>query len=338
MKTHVYTSGTDGYHTYRIPSLLCTQKGTLLAICEGRRNGRGDHGDIDLLVKRSENGGHTWSPQQLIYGEPGEVTVGNPCLVQDETTGSIWLSCTCDNDRVLVMRSDDDGRTWSTPSDITREVKEEDWNWYATGPGVGIQLQNEPYEGRLLIPCDHRVPDGYDCGSHAIYSDDGGSSWQLGDAIQPGANECQAAELSDGRVIMNIRMQAHSEGFRGVATSRDGGKSWADFDHDRNLPCPKCQAGLVGLGRPGGEDILFFTNPCPATLPGRDKGERVNMTVRRSEDGGRTWSIHRVLHEGPAAYSCLTMLPDGDVGCLYEAGDESPYEHLVFARFSADRN
>ena len=333
MKTDVFTSGTDGYHTYRIPALLTAPGGSLLAFCEGRRNSRADHGDIDLLVKRSEDRGRTWSEQAVVYCEAGEVTIGNPCPVVDAETGTIWMLFCRNNVDVLLTRSTDDGLTWSDPVDITKDVKKGAWTWYATGPGVGVQLSRGPRRGRLLIPCDHRNPEAYDCGSHSVYSDDGGASWRLGGAVRPGANECQFGELADGTVIMNTRMQTHSKGYRGAAFSRDGGESWTGFRHDRNLPCPKCQASLVeGIGK----NSLLFSNPSARGPASPGGGERANMTVRSSDDGGRTWTAAIVLHEGPAAYSCLALFPGGAVGCLYEAGSESPYEHIVFERFRMD--
>ncbi len=330
MKARVFTSGRDGYHTYRIPALLVTKAGTLLAFCEGRRNGRGDHGDLDLLVKRSQDGGKTWSEQQLIYGEPGDVTIGNPCPVVDGDTGTVWLPFCRENDDVLITHSEDDGETWADPVDITADVKKATWGWYATGPGVGIQLQRGEHKGRLVIPCDHREDETYGNGSHVIYSDDHGATWQLSALIKPGANECQVVELADGSLKMNIRMQTHREGVRGISVSRDGGRNWSAIVHDANLPCPKCQASWVGKG-----DRLVFSNPVsptPPEYPQPERGARVNMTVRLSEDGGQTWSCKKLLHEGPAAYSCLVLLPDGDVGCLYEAGEEHPYQYLIFER------
>lgn len=328
MKTNVFTSGQNGYHTYRIPSLIITQKGTVLAICEGRRNNRRDHGDIDLLIKRSEDGGKTWSPQQVVYGEAGDITIGNPCPVVDQSTGTIWMAFNRDNTDVLITHSKDDGFTWATPTDITSSVKQNDWDWYATGPGVGIQLHNSQYKGRLVIPCDHRNDKTYGNGAHAIYSDDHGKTWHLSNIIQPGANECQAVELADGTLKMNIRMQRHGQGLRAISTSQDGGQSWTPITHDPNLICPRCQAGFVSAG---GNHVVF-SNPAYKGQPNPEKGPRENMTVRFSTNGGTSWAQEKVLHAGPSAYSCVTVFDNGDVGCLYEAGGEHPYEHLVFER------
>ena len=133
----LFVSGKDGYHTYRIPALIVTRQGSLLAFCEGRKNNRRDHGDIDLLVKRSTDGGRTWSDQQIVYEEGGteEITIGNACPVVDRETGTIWLPFCRDNRDVLVTKSIDDGVSWSEPVDITADVKNPEWSWVATGPG-----------------------------------------------------------------------------------------------------------------------------------------------------------------------------------------------------------
>ena len=166
----LFVSGRDGYHTYRIPALLTTVQGTLLAFCEGRKDDRSDAGNIDLLVKRSTDGGRTWSSQQVIWDD-GPNTCSNPCPVVDQKTGTIWLLLTHNpgdeglreilkpeargTRTVWVSSSEDDGQTWSQPGEITDSTKDPEWDWYATGPGVGIQLQKGPHQGRLVIPCDH---------------------------------------------------------------------------------------------------------------------------------------------------------------------------------------
>lgn len=346
--TDVYVSGEDGYHTYRIPSLLVTKKGTLLAFCEGRKGGRGDSGNIDLLVKRSEDGGATWSRQQVVWDD-GANTCGNPCPVVDERTGTIWLTMTWnhgqdtehqimqsagqDTRRVFVTHSDDDGRTWAQPREITETTKRPEWRWYATGPGVGIQLKHGPWQGRLLIPCDHSVvtredPTGYN--SHVIFSDDHGKTWQLGGAIRPAVNECQVVELTDGTLLMNMRNYDPSQNTRAIATSGDGGLTWSQVGHDPVLVEPICQASLVryDLWPEGEQDCLLFSNPAHGRT-----GVRRDMTVRLSRDGGKTWPIERLLWPGPTAYSCLAVRPDGTIACLFEGGRENPYERIVFARF-----
>src|SRR5262245_42996813 len=158
VQTEVFTSQTEGYHTFRIPALVITKQGTLLAFCEGRKTSRADQGDIDLVLKRSTDGGKTWGPLQVVHEEGGtaKITIGNPCPVVDQDTGTVWLPFCRDNNDVFVTHSTDEGRTWAAPVQITAQVKKPGWTWYATGPGVGIQLRHGPHRGRLVIPCDHR--------------------------------------------------------------------------------------------------------------------------------------------------------------------------------------
>lgn len=341
VQTPVYVAGENGYHTYRIPSLLVSKKGTLLAFCEGRKTGRGDHGDLDLMLRRSTDGGKTWTQQQVVYEEGGDkkITIGNPCPVVDQSTGRIWMPFCRDNDDVLMTYSDDDGQTWAKPQDITSDVKQADWTWYATGPGVGIQLTRGPHAGRMVIPCDHRGPfqDGDATFSHAFYSDDHGETWKLGETIAPHTNECQVAELQDGTLIMNMRNYWGREGkvadrdkCRAVATSKDGGHSWSKLRFDHTLVEPICQASLISapplLDSDGNAVGLLFSNPA-------SKSTRHQLTVRYSYDDGQTWPFSQLLHAGPAAYSNLAILPGGEVGCLYERGEKSAYEQITFARF-----
>jgi sialidase-1 len=336
----LWKAGVDGYHTYRIPALLVTSKGTVLAFCEGRKTRSSDHGDLDLLLKRSTDGGRTWSEQQIVYeeGDTLEITIGNPCPVEDRSTGTIWLPFTRDNDDVLVTFSTDEGATWSTPRDITADVKLPDWGWYATGPGVGIQIQHGPHAGRLVIPCDHKKTlEGKPnrTFSHCIYSDDHGKTWKLGEPVAPHTNECQVVEVAGGRLLINMRNYRGRDddarqlaNRRAIARSDDGGHSWTELAYDDVLVEPVCQASL--LAHPtiqfDGQPLLLFSNPPHST-------KREDLTVRLSRDGGRTWPAANQLHTGPSAYSSLTVLPDGSIGCLYEAGRNRYHESIIFARF-----
>jgi sialidase-1 len=346
--TDVFTGGRDGYHTYRIPALVVAGDGVLLAFCEGRRGGRSDAGDIDLLTKRSTDGGKTWTPQQVVWDD-GENTCGNPCPVVDRTTGTVWLLLTWnhgkdtesqimqntakDTRRVFVVSSDDNGLTWSKPREITGEVKRPEWTWYATGPGIGIQLTAGEWKGRLLIPCDHSCAEASGSnayGSHVIYSDDHGRTWQLGGIIRPAVNECQVVELTDGTLLINMRNYDRSQTTRALATSTDGGLTWSAIRHDPTLVEPVCQASLLRYATK--PPRLAFSNPAHG-----ESGKRQDMTIRVSMDEGRTWPIRRVLWPGPAAYSCLAVLPDGDLACLFEAGEKNPYERIVMARIECNR-
>ena len=342
----VFRSGQEGYHTFRIPSAIVTARGTLLAFCEGRKGGRGDAGDIDLVLKRSTNGGNTWLPMQLVWGD-GPNTCGNPCPVLDRTTGVLWLLLTWnrgddpepkiiarqskDTRRVFVTHSTDDGVTWAKPQEITSSAKLTNWTWYATGPGAGIQIEHGPNQGRLVIPCDHIEAGTKRYYSHVILSDDHGQTWKLGGrSPRDQVNECEVAELTGDRLLLNMRNYDRSQRTRQVATSRDGGLTWSDQRHDAALIEPICQASLRRYSWAGAsrKSVLLFSNPASTN--------RENLTLRASFDEGQTWPASRQLHAGPAAYSCLVILPDQHIGCLYERGEKHPYESIVLARLSLD--
>ncbi len=333
----VFTSGQDGYHTYRIPSLLVGAKGTLLAFAEGRKSSRSDTGHIDLVLKRSTDNGRTWSGMQVVASDPPN-TIGNPCPVVDRETGTIWLLLTRnlgeDTERdiiagkskgtreVLVSSSNDDGLTWSKPLDITASTKLSNWTWYATGPGVGIQLKS----GRLLIPCDHQVLGAARSRSHIIFSDDHGKTWKLGGIVEADVNECQAVELGDGSVMLNMRSYRGKKS-RAVSISKDGGQSWPQISDDTTLIEPVCQASLVRFaGDATRKPALLFCNPASTT-------KREKLTLRISHDDGRTWPISKLIYEGSSAYSCLAILPDITAGCLYERDN---YGKITFVRLAIE--
>lgn len=337
----VFRAGTGAYHTYRIPAAVVTADGTVLAFCEGRVGGRGDAGDIDLLVRRSTDGGRTWSETAVLWDD-GPNTCGNPAPVVDRETGTICLLATwnrgddtereiidgtsTDTRRVFVIRSDDDGRTWSEPDEITAAVKADDWTWYATGPGNGIQLARGAHAGRLVVPCDHIEFGTKRYFSHAIFSDDGGATWQRGASTpQDQVNECAVVERADGTLLLNMRNYDRSQRTRQIAFSDDGGATWRDQRHDPALVEPICQASLA---RDAGGRLLF-SNPA-------SKDARTHLTVRLSTDDGATWSHRTLLHAGPSAYSQLVVLGDGRVACLFEAGESSPYEAIVWLPVTFD--
>lgn len=324
--TALYQASTEGYHTYRIPALVVSNKGTLLAFCEARKHSSADHGHIEMALKRSFDHGETWTDMQIIWND-GENTIGNPCPVVDQATGTIWLSFTWNNDRVFVTNSTDDGATWSEPTEITKEVKPPSWGWYATGPTHGIQLST----GRLLIPCDHREGSSRDVPmrSHVIYSDDHGHTWKLGGVLGEKTDECVAVETMDGSIYLNMRSYrgAHR---RAYAWSQDGGETWSEVQLDPTLVEPVCQGSIVRFTdeRSHDRNRVLFSNPAST--------ERRRLTVRLSYDECRTWTAGKVLYEGPSAYSDLGIAADLSICCLYERGKERPYERITFARFSLE--
>lgn len=323
----LFVSGTEGYTAFRIPAMIQTRNGDILVICEARKKSFSDQGDIDLVSKRSRDGGKTWGPLKLVYDD-GENTAGNPCPVVDRKTGKIILPFCRNNKEVFVMTSTDHGETWSKPVNITSSVIEPRWTWYATGPGHGLQLAS----GRILIPCDHKLdhatkqqPELYF--SHVIYSDDLGETWKLGGTPGERTNECQAIETEDGLIHLNMRSY-HDKNRRAISWSKDGGVTFTKPELDETLIEPKCQASLLrySSAKDGKKNRVLFSNPAST--------ERKNMTVRLSYDECRTWPVSKVLNPGKSVYSELAAAPDGAILCLYENGEKNQYEKMTLARFT----
>jgi sialidase-1 len=349
-QTDVFVAGQGGYHTYRIPAIVVATNGAVLAFCEGRKNGAGDAGDIDLVLKRSLDGGKTWEATQLLFDD-GTNIVGCPTPVVDKITGEVFLLTTwglgsdiekkvmngtaAERRRVYVQSSKDNGATWSKPRDISADTMKPHWRWYSTGPVNGIQLTVGAHRGRLLIPANHsvhtnqvvrRTPESSGIAttyrSHTLYSDDHGATWKIGAVQDEKTNESTVVELGDGTVLQNMRSY-HGQNCRAIATSKDGGLTFGPVTLATNLVDSVCQASLFRLS----DGKILFANP--------DSKKREMMRVKISDDGSaENWSRWMTLHEGPAAYSCLAQLSDGTVLCLYECGQKSPYEKIALARFS----
>lgn len=334
--THLFVSGKEGYPRYRIPSLLVAPNGDLLAVCEGRKDGGGLKGKIDIVMKRSGDLGKTWS-KLVVVAADGENTLGNPCLLIDRKTDTIWMGMTRslgadteegivagtskERTRVLVVSSKDSGKTWGEPRDISDTARDPRWTWYGTGPGTGIQLKS----GRLVIPSYHAHEKDKVYRSHMVFSDDGGKTWKRGDAVGRQIGECHVVERQDGSVSLNARTNEGKER-RAVAVSKDGGATWSEAEHDA-LFDPHCQGCLLRLPDADGKPRWLFSNPAGP--------KRRDLTVRLSHDEGKTWPRSKLLQAGDAQYSSLALLPDGSVGCLFDRWESGNYQ-LFYTRFRLD--
>lgn len=334
---YVFKSRDKGYHTYRIPAIVATKKGTLLAFAEGRVNHSGDHGNLDIVLKRSTDNGKTWGNLILVQDD-GNNQCGNPAPVVDLKTGRIILLSNGSNAsegavmsgqgtrECYVQYSDDDGLTWTPRRNISDQVRPGGWRWYAMGPCSGIQIQQGKHKGRLVIAANHSDEKGtYQ--SHSLYSDDGGKNWKVGNSAEAGSNESQIAEVAPDLLVQNMRMQHHSKGQRATRTSKDGGATWAPLQHEPELPCSICQGSVIRDYK-NGNNRLFFSNPAAQPL------SRKNMTIRASADGGKTWPIKKVVFEGPSGYSNLIMLGKGKIGILFEGGKKDLADGIAFQSYN----
>lgn len=340
----LFKAGDNGYRCFRIPAIVKTNSEILLAFAEARRNNCGDAGDIDLVMKRSTDGGNTWSDMSVVWDD-ADNTCGNPAPVVDRATGKVVVLSTWnlgsdhekqiidglskDTRRIFVMSSDDDGLSWSKPREITSDVKLPNWTWYATGPCNGIQMKTKKFAGRMVIPCDHIEANTKKYFSHTIYSDDAGQTWKLGGSTPVDqVNECTVAELPKGKLMLNMRNYS-SLRVRQVSTSLDGGQTWSALRSDDELLEPICQGSLLWYEYPRQKSFLAFSNPAHPKA-------RVNMTVRVSYNQGKSWAKQKVVYAGPSAYSNLVVLPNGKLACFYEAGIKNPYEGIFFKELSLD--
>ena len=343
----VRTAGDDGVAAYRIPGLVTSKKGTLIATYDIRHNNSNDlQEDIDVGISRSTDGGRTWGPMivAMDMGEWGglpqkENGIGDPCILVDETTGDLllfaawkhggkageaaWFSAgdgfePQTTPQLMMSRSKDDGRTWSTPVSLTRQVKQENWNFTFQGPGRGITMA----DGTLVVPFQHqelapdRTPE-----AGIMFSKDHGATWHVYNSAKSNTTESQVAEVEPGVLMLNMRDNRRTG--RAVYVTRDLGQTWEVHSSDKQLTEPVCMASLLAVPAAKnalGQDILLFSNPS-------DAKERKNITIQLSLDGGVTWTRKVLLDEGIGwGYSCLTMIDKSTVGILYE----SSQAHMTF--------
>ena len=355
----VFVSGTDGHKSYRIPAIIGLPNGDLLAFAEGRVQGAGDFGDINIVMKRSTDNGKTWSALQLV-AEFDTLQAGNPAPVVDLTDpqypqGRVFLFYNTGNNhegevrkgigykQVWYKTSGDGGRTWSNAINITLQVHrplqtginraynfQEDWRTYANTPGHAMQFKTGKYKGRIFVAANHSAgapkSESTDYDAHGYYTDDHGKTFQLGASLDvPGSNESTAAELSGGRLMINSRNQKGDIRARIVGTSSNGGQTRDTTYFDRNLPDPVCQGSLLTIEHKKRKNVLAFCNAA-------DENRRDNLTLRISDDDGKTWKKSFVIYKNAekrdaSAYSDIVNTGKKTIGVLFE---KDSYSHIVF--------
>jgi len=342
---NVFISGQDGYAGYRIPAIEAAPDGTLLAFAEARKHNLADPGgkgqEIDLVLKRSTDGGATWSAMKVIEHSGEFWSSANPATVVDRSNGRIWvfyLRCKpgrgthaarpgTDDVANLARYSDDSGATWSEPIDQTKVARDmADTGWRISVPGPGGAIQDR--KGRLIVPMWRFAP----WSTFVIFSEDHGRTWQRGGFApgKQGGDEDQLVELSDGRILLDVRQ--HGGPHRWRATSSDGGRTWSEPRPGESVTPVCCAIERYTLQSAGDDrDRIVWTGPKG---PGRNK-----LVARISFDEGKTFTHQRLISDEPAAYSDLTLLVDQkdkktkSLGVLWERGN---YRFITFTRLGRE--
>ena len=347
MGVGVRRGGDDGVAAFRIPGLVTTNAGTLLGVYDARYNSSVDLQEhVDIGLSRSTNGGKTWEKMRIpmTFGQyeglpKGQNGVGDPSILVDKQTGTIWIVAAWthgmgnrrawfnslpgmtihETAQLMMVRSDDDGKTWSAPINVTSQVKDPSWRFLLQGPGRGISMN----DGTLVFPTQYIDPQGL---PHAgiMCSKDHGSTWTISAPARDNTTEAQVAEVTPGVLMLNMR--DNRGGSRAVSITSDYGKTWTEHPSNRSaLQEPVCMASLIKVEAKDNilaKDLLLFSNPNTTK-------DRKNMTIKASFDGGLTWkeSNQLLLDEDYGwGYSCLTMIDKETVGILYE----SSVAHMTF--------
>lgn len=360
-KVSVFRADTDGYNTFRIPTIIKSPNGDLLAFCEGRLKGSADFGDINIVMKRSTDNGVAWGSIYTIV-DYDSLQSGNPAPVvdlldPDFPSGRIFLFYNTGNNHeneihkgnglreARYITSTDNGLTWSDPVNITKMVHrpkqpninpdynfDEDWRTIANTPCHAIQFTSGKFKGRIYIAANHSEggpkENFKDHFAHGYYSDDHGKTFRLSENAKiPGSNESTAAQLSDGSLMLNSRNQSGDVRTRIVSISRNGGASWDTSYFDYNLPDPICQGSLLSLEFNDGNNILVFSNPA-------DIIRRNKLTLRISYDNAKSWKKIFLIEENFdntrkdfTSYSDIVRISDSELGILYERDN---YSEIIF--------
>lgn len=365
-ETVLFQEETDGFKLYRIPGIVVTSNGTALAYCEARKFTEADRGEIEIHLRRSTDGGLSWSKAVQVahhgprlprnphmpdkkksknMGGPHEQTVNNPVAISGRD-GTVRLLYCVEYMRCFVIASQDHGLTWSEPQEITTAFESLrdrcQWQVIATGPGHGIQLEN----GRLIAPfwmTDYGRRTKIHHAASVVYSDDNGNSWQAGEIAIPSGGEPNIVQLASGMVMVTSR-NGDTRNRRVMAVSPDGASQWTKPEYFEEILEPGCMAGLVSWpsSHPNQPNWLLYSAPYTTKRAHQD---RRDVTIYASTDDGKTWPIRKRLHSGPSAYSDLAVLPDGQILCFYEKGVEHrfgdhgrpwAYRNLVVAKFDRD--
>jgi sialidase-1 len=364
----VFVSGTDGHKSYRIPAIIGLPDGSLLAFAEGRVSGSADFGDVNIVMRRSDNNGKTWGPMSTIV-DYDSMQAGNPAPVADLTDpgfpgGRIFLFYNTGNNhegevrkgngyrQVWYITSTDGGETWTDGVDITAQVHKplkqdvnpafcfiEDWRSYANTPGHAMQFSHGIYKGRILVAANHSAGDPKDnfddYASHTFFTDDHGKTFRLSQTLSvPGSNEATAAEISGNRLMLNARNQKGDIRARIVAISNDGGETWNNVFFDHLLPDPVCEGTILNIGNRAGRSVLAFCNAA-------DTIDRNNLTIRISYDDGETWLKDILVDKSDdpekrknfTAYSDIVMTRTGEIGVLYERDN---YKEIVYIKVKSE--
>lgn len=345
----IYESGKEGYKSFRIPAIIKNKQGDLLAFAEGRVNGSNDFGNIKIVLKKSADGGKTWSAIKVVAHNES-LTAGNPAPVLDATDprypqGRIFVFFNTSDAhememregagvrRVMYVTSTDGGDSWSAPVDITNQVHlmnkpklnpewnhAEDWRTYANTPGHAIQFKGGKYNDRIYVAANHSAgeprPQLRDYQAHGFYTDDHGDSFKVSESVPyDGSNESTACQIGKKGLMINSRNQTGT--YRIVSVSNDGGATWAKTYVDAQLPDPICEGSILNIGKKRGKDVLAFCNAG-------NTHSRDSLTLRLSYDLGKTWKVNKLVSPTPpeakesSAYSDLVMIDPKTIGVMYE--------------------